>query len=147
MEQKNTFLKIMSTILLFGGIVYLIIAAVALALGEFEKFQSDPKGTLLIIAGILMLIAGIFVIIAGKLGKSACKNPAKAKACVVFGSIMIIPSVIAFIFSIIAINYLAGVGGVSIHAMNYVSAILSLILGIIIPVLYILAAKMVKPAA
>ena len=151
METKNTFLKIMSIIILIAGIAYLVVAAIAfggVALARLIPELSTVTG-ILTIAGILMLIGGIFEIIAGKVGLKASKDPSKSKACVVLGIILMIPSVLAFIFSIIALNFMAGLSaaeGVTV-GVNYGSPIGSLIIGIIIPLLYILAAKKGQSAA
>ena len=149
METKNTFLKIMSIIILIGGIVYLVIAAAAfggVALAKLVPELSSVTG-LLTIAGILMLIGGIFEIIAGRTGLKACKDPSKTKTCVVLGIILMIPSVLAFIFSVVALNFMAGLSAAAGATVNYGSPIGSLIIGIIIPVLYILAAKKGQSAA
>ena len=143
MEQKNTFLKIMSIIILIVGICYLILAIAAIGGAAITKIVPELSSVagLFLGAGVLMLIGGIFEIVAGRTGLKACKDPSKAKTCVVLGIILMVPSILAFIFSIVALNFMAGLAGVSGVSVNYGNSIGSLVMGIAIPVLYILAAK------
>ena len=147
MEPKNVFLKIMSIILLIGGIFYLIIsaAAIALAAGGPALMEAVGAGSsneladlrpFLIVGGILMLIAGLVAVIAGSLGLKACKDPSKSKKCIVLGIIIIIPSLVSLIMNI-----------ASASGFNSVNAVVVVAIGIAIPILYILAAVKNKQAA
>ena len=153
MEHKNIFLKIISIILLIGGIIYLIIAIGALGADALAKLVPEigtelgPKAGVLLIAGVLMLIAGIIEIVAGRTGLKASKDPSKAKACVVLGIIMMIPSVVAFALSIVLLTFLVAQSPTPVHSFYYGPAIGSLIIGVALPLLYIFAAKKAKPVA
>ena len=142
METKNTFLKIMSIIILIGGIAFIVLALALFGLAALSGLAPELATikVLLIVAGILMLIGGIFEIIAGRTGLKASKDPSKSKACVVLGIILMIPSILAFIFVVVSLNILAGLGGLDI-GISYGNAISSLLIGVVVPLLYIVAAK------
>jgi hypothetical protein len=149
MEKRSGFLKVMSVIILIGGIIYLIIAGAGLAAGGLLNAMSDSfsgLGVLSIVAGVLMLIAGIIGVLAGRTGLKACKDVNKTKGCVVLGIIMIIPSVLAFIFTLITLHVMSNMNHTG-DPVNYMSAIVSLLIGVAIPALYIVAAKIRKTAA
>ena len=151
METKNIFLKIISIILLIGGIIYLIIAIGALGADALAKLvpgvgaELGSRAGLLLVAGILMLIAGIIEIAAGRAGLKASKDPSKSKICVVLGIIMMFPSVVAFILSIVLLTFLVAQSPAPVHGFYYGPAIVSLIIGVALPLLYVLAAKKAKP--
>ena len=138
MEQKNTFLKVMSILCIIGGIIGLIVAISALAVGAGGAVILANAGAgaglvanagILMIAGIIALIAAIFELIAGKAGFNALKDPSKANVCVILGIIMIVLSLVSTIMTAVSYGTFGG------------SNVSSVFLGIIFPVLYILAAK------
>ena len=138
---------------MIGGIIYLIIAIGALGADALAKLVPEiaaelgSKAVVLFIAGIFMLIAGIIEIAAARAGLKTCKDPSKVKTCVVLGIIMMIPSVVAFILSIILLTFLVAQSPEPVHGFYYGPAIVSLVVGVALPLLYILAAKKARANA
>ena len=123
MESKNTFLKVMSVLMLIVGIFGTISFFVGLGLG------TSNVGTTIVFVGIILAFVAAFI------GFKALKDSSKVKTCLLLGIIII---VIVLVGNIISYTSMGFGGGTMIG---------SLILSVVIPVLYTIAAAISKPTA
>ncbi len=122
------FLKITGILMIIGGIIGLIAGIVAvIGVGALAALGAS-KG-LLVIAAILALISGIVELLAGLKGNKGSKDPALGAKCLPWGVCVLVLSIIGMILS------KAGGGKVGV---------VSVIVGLIIPILYIVGALMMK---
>ena len=131
METTTTkgtgFLKVTGILMIIGGGISIIMGIIA-ALGVAAlAYISDGtvSSALLYASVVLMLISAVAELVAGIIGVVNCKKPDKAGSCIVWGIIVAVLSVAGTILN--------SVGGGSFSAF-------SLILGLILPVLYIIGA-------
>ena len=131
METTTTkgtgFLKVTGILMIIGGGISIIMGIIA-ALGVAAlAYISDGtvSSALLYASVVLMLISAVAELVAGIIGVVNCKKPDKAGSCIVWGIIVAVLSVAGTILN--------SVGGC------YFSAF-SLILGLVLPVLYIIGA-------
>ena len=85
------------------------------------------------LAVILMLVSSIFELIAGIVGVKNCNKPEKAGTCMVWGIIVIALSVLSDVLTLVG------------NPDNF--SIVSLLTGLVIPVLYLIGAVMNKKAS
>ncbi len=144
------FLKVVGILMIIFGAIAIIMAivsfgavGVASSIGDsfagvegLEEAVSEVRGatTTAYIGVILGLIAGVAELVAGIVGVANCKKPEKANLCLAWGIITAVLAVLGVIFSLIA--------GSSIG-----SAIVSLIFGLVMPVLFIIGAVKNKKEA
>ena len=131
METTTTkgtgFLKVTGILMIIGGGISIIMGIIA-ALGVATlAYISDGtvSSALLYASVVLMLISAVAELVAGIIGVVNCKKPDKAGSCIVWGIIVAVLSVAGTILN--------SVGGGSFSAF-------SLILGLVLPVLYIIGA-------
>ena len=131
METKTTkgtgFLKVTGILMIIGGGISIIMGIIA-ALGVAAlAYISDGtvSSALLYASVVLMLISAVAELVAGIIGVVNCKKPEKAGVCIAWGIIVAVLSVAGTILN--------SVGGGSFSAF-------SLILGLVLPVLYIIGA-------
>ncbi len=132
--KGQKFLKVTSILMIIGG-VFAVIAGIIAVLGisALAALAGSAEGTGLLYAGsILVIVASVFELIAGIKGLGACKAPEKAGACVKWGVIIAILSVVSMIITVAA-------GGSF--------SVTSLILNLILPGLYVYGAIQMKNAA
>lgn len=86
---------------------------------------SEINAGLLYAAGVISLVSAVAELIAGIVGVKNCKKPEKARTCVVWGVIVAVLCVAGSVLTV--------VGGNSFP-------VFSLILGLVLPVLYIVGA-------
>ncbi len=147
MEQKqgSTLLKVVSIIMIIGGIIGAISSLlVAGGAGLMTAVQSNPEAqkaaaeaggnlgvvtALLWIAAIFCVISAVIEIIAGVKGKKNCNNPAAAQSLIIWGVVSAVISVIG--------NVLFATSGVGVQ-------VVSIILGLVLPILYIIGAVQLK---
>ena len=131
-KTKGTgFLKVTGILMIIGGAVSIILSIIA-ALGIAAlAYISDGtvSSTLLYASVILMIVSAVAELVAGIIGVANCKKPDKAVSCIVWGIIVAVLSV--------AGTVLNSVGGGSFSAF-------SLILGLVLPALYIIGAAFNK---
>ena len=128
MEAKGSgFLKVTGILMIIGGAISLIVAIVAIIgiAALVYVAGSEINAGLLYAAGVISLVSAVAELIAGIVGVKNCKKPEKARTCVVWGVIVAVLCV--------AGSVLAVVGGNSFP-------VFSLILGLVLPVLYIVGA-------
>lgn len=134
MENNNNgikMLKVSSILLIIGGAIATILGIVALlGVGAIHAIFGDeiPIGLLYAVAG-LTLASGVLSLVAGIVGVGACKNPEKSGKCIILGVIVVILTVIGQI-----LNMKAG------NQFDFTS----IIIGLILPVVYIVGASQVK---
>ena len=121
------FLKVTGILMIIGGGISIIMGFIA-ALGVAAlAYISDGtvSSALLYASVVLMLISAVAELVAGIIGVVNCKKPEKAGVCIAWGIIVAVLSVAGTILN--------SVGGGSFSAF-------SLILGLVLPVLYIIGA-------
>lgn len=134
MEAKGSgFLKVTGILMIIGGalsIILYIIAIIGIAALVYLS-EGELSSGLLYTAGILGLVSAVAQLIAGIIGVKNCKKPEKAKTCIVWGILVIALTVIGSILNV--------VGGSDF-------SVSSLLIGLVIPVLYIIGAVKNKAA-
>ena len=121
------FLKVTGILMIIGGAISVILGIVA-ALGVAALVlisDGAVSSALLYTSVILMIVSAVAELVAGIIGVANCKKPEKAGSCIVWGIIVAVLSVVGTILN--------SVGGGSFSAF-------SLILGLVLPVLYIIGA-------
>lgn len=148
--MKSTFLKVMSILLLIFGIIGAIGSALAVVtVNAFGSFGiSLPVGSY-----VVAIIQAILMIVAGAYGLGASKDPAKAKTAVIFGIILIALAVISIIMGVVASNAVVAQLQEMMDAVDSSVTVPNIGLswtnftGLIMPVLYFLAAFLFKKKA
>ena len=151
MEEKGSkLLKVVSIIMMIGGIIgavgslitTILIAAGTALLSTPEGQQAlannangqyvGPAMGLLWVGTILLIAGSVFEIIAGVKGKNNWNNPAQAQTLLIFGIICAVLSVAGNVF------FASGGAGVQV---------VTIITGLVLPVLYIIGAVQLKNQA
>ena len=120
-------MKVTGILMIIGGAISVILGIIA-ALGVAALvYISDGtvSSALLYASVIVMIVSAVAELIAGIIGVANCKKPDKAGSCIVWGIIVAVLSVAGTILN--------SVGGGSFSAF-------SLILGLVLPVIYIIGA-------
>lgn len=134
MEAKGAqFLKVTGIIMIIGasiGIIMSILALIGTAAIDAMDLSSISEELnynigLLYASGVLSLVGGAIEMVAGILGVANSKKPEKANTCIVFGVIVILFSLAGSILTV--------VGGESFPVVSF-------LLGLILPVLYLVGA-------
>ena len=135
MESTKTkgagFLKVTGILMIIGGAISIIMGIVAaLGVAALVYISSGTVSSALLYASVtLMIVSAVAELVAGIIGVANCKKPEKAGVCIVWGIIVAVLSVAGTILN--------SVGGGSFSAF-------SLILGLVLPVLYIVGAVINK---
>ena len=131
METTTTkgtgFLKVTGILMIIGGGISIIMGIIA-ALGVAAlAYISDGtvSSALLYASVVLMLISAVAELVAGIIGVVNCKKPEKAGVCIAWGIIVAVLSVAGTILN-------------SINGGSF--GVFSLILGLVLPILYIIGA-------
>ena len=131
-KTKGTgFLKVTGILMIIGGAISVIMGILAAIGVAALAYISDGtvSSALLYTSVVLMIVSAVAELIAGIIGVANCKKPEKAVSCIVWGIIVAVLSVAGTILN--------SVGGGSFSAF-------SLILGLVLPVLYIIGAALSK---
>jgi len=135
METTKTkgsgFLKVTGILMIIGGGISIIMGIIA-ALGVAAiVYISDGavSSTLLYASVALMIVSAVAELVAGIIGVANCKKPEKAGSCIAWGIVVAVLCVAGTILNT--------VGGGSF-------SVLSLVLGLVLPVLYIIGAALNK---
>ncbi len=131
-KTKGTgFLKVTGILMIIGGAVSIILSIIAaLGIAALAYISDGTVSSALLYASvILMIVSAVAELVAGIIGVANCKKPDKAGSCIVWGIIVAVLSV--------AGTVLNSVGGGSF-------SVFSLILGLVLPVLYIIGAAFNK---
>ena len=123
----HKFLKVTGILMIIGGALSAILGIVAVlgvaALAYIASAQTEAG--MLYASTILLLISGVVELIAGIIGVINAEKPQKAKACYVWGALVAILSVSGTILGV--------VGGSDFSVSG-------LVLGLVLPVIYIIGA-------
>lgn len=123
----HKFLKVTGILMIIGGALSTILGIVAVlgvaALAYIASAQTEAG--MLYASTILLLISGVVELIAGIIGVINAEKPQKAKACIVWGALVAILSVAGTILGV--------VGGSDFSVSG-------LVLGLVLPVIYIIGA-------
>lgn len=128
MEAKGkTFLKVTGILMIIGGALSIILSIVAILGIAALALISDGaiSSGLLYFAGILSFVSAVAELIAGIVGVKNANKPENAQKCIVWGAIVAVLCVVGSILTV--------VGGDSFPVS-------SLLLGLVLPVLYIIGA-------
>ena len=127
-KTKGTgFLKVTGILMIIGGAISVIMCIIAVLGVAALAYISDGtvSSALLYTSVILMIVSAVAQLIAGIIGVKNCKKPEKAGTCMVWGVIVAVLCVVGTILN--------SVGGGSF-------SVFSLLLGLVLPVLYIIGA-------
>lgn len=130
--KGSKFLKVTGILMIVFGALALILSIVA-AIGLAALVALDLDTWQYTLAVILMLVSSIFELIAGIVGVKNCNKPEKAGTCMVWGIIVIALSVLSDVLTLVG------------NPDNF--SIVSLLTGLVIPVLYLIGAVMNKKSA
>ena len=134
MEKSNGFLKVTGILMIIGGvftIVFSILAVVGVgALAATLGTEADLG--LLMVSSIIGLISGVVSLIAGITGAKNANKPEKATACIAFGCLTVLLSILGTILNVVGGNQFS---------------VLGLITGLIVPALYLVGAFQNKKRA
>lgn len=123
----HKFLKVTGILMIIGGALSAILGIVAVlgvaALAYIASAQTEAG--MLYASTILLLVSGVVELIAGIIGVINAEKPQKAKACIVWGALVAILSVAGTILGV--------VGGSDFSVSG-------LVLGLVLPVIYIIGA-------
>ncbi len=132
-RKKNTLLFVTGILLIIGGAIGLIGSIIALlgARVVAVMFAGQEGVGLLVFAAVLLLISAIVSLVTGILGVVNAAKPEKANVLIVFG-------ILTALFSVLG-NILTVAGGGSF-------SVFSLIIGLALPVLFLVGAFQNKKA-
>ena len=123
----HKFLKVTGILMIIGGALSAILGIIAVlgvaALAYIASAQTEAG--MLYASTILLLISGVVELIAGIIGVINAEKPQKAKVCIVWGALVAILSVAGTILGV--------VGGSDFSVSG-------LVLGLVLPVIYIIGA-------
>lgn len=128
--QGKGFLKVCGILMIIGGAIGLISSIILAATAGVTAVALAYVGIsagVIVAAAIIGVIGSALELVAGILGVKNCDKPEKAMSCVVMG---IVVAALTIVSNII-----------------YFSGILSLLLGLVLPVLYLIGAFLNKKAA
>ena len=130
--KSNKFLKVTGILMIISGglgiifgLIAVLGAGVVAAVANEIGLGQEINLSILIFASVLSLISGIVSLIAGILGVKNAAKPEKATVCIVFGILTAVLSVLG--------NVLTVVAGSNFSPVN-------LVLGLVVPVLYLIGA-------
>lgn len=136
-NQGSKMLKVTGILMIIGGALALVIAIIAvIGIAAAASLAAGALGggiiALAVIASILALLGGGIELVAGILGVKNWNQPTKAQSCIVFGAIIIALSVLSNILNL---------------ASGSEFNLFSLLLGLVLPVLYLIGAVQLKNMA
>lgn len=136
-NQGSKMLKVTGILMIIGGALALVIALIAvIGIAAAASLAAGALGggiiALAVIASILSLLGGGIELAAGILGVKNWNQPAKAQSCIVLGAIIIALSVLSNILNL---------------ASGSEFNLFTLLLGLVLPVLYLIGAVQLKNMA
>ena len=141
MEAKGgTLLKVMGIIMIVGGALNIILSIVLIAAVAALIAMGAPGG--IIVGIIITILGGIAELIAGIICTKNARNAEKATKCMVWCIIVIALQLIGVIITAIGAGAMAKSVGATLN--NGGSTVVSIILGMVVPVIAIIAAVMNK---
>lgn len=143
MEKSCKLLKVVSILMIIFGSIALLVSLLAVAgagviaagaAGVATDAAAAAAG-LIMAAAVIMLVASVIQFVAGIVGVKNHNKPEKATICIVFGILVLIVYIVSTVISIVS----GDPGALSI--------VISIISGLIMPVLYLLGAFKLKSLA
>ena len=136
MDQNNAkgrnFLKVTGILMIIGGAIGLILSIIALlGVGALDYLSGGAVAGLLYASGIVALLGSVLEFVAGIVGVANSKKSHKATTCLVWGIIVAAMTVLSTILALAGGN-------------SFGNQIASLLIGLVLPVLYIIGAVMNK---
>ncbi len=139
--QGSTFLKVMGILMIIFGAIALVMGIIALAGVGVILAYAGVEGTLFAglftFASVLVLLGAAMELIAGILGVKNWNRPERAGVCVGWGVAILVLCILSNLSTIISSANIPGA------AVNY----FSVLLGLVMPVLYLVAAVQCKNMA
>lgn len=131
--KGRKFLKTTSILMIIGGVIGVITGIIAiLGISALAALSSSRDGTgMFYVSSIIVIAASVIQFIAGIKGIGACSAPRKAADCIKWGIVIAVLSLVSMILGLVA-------GGEF--------SIVSLILNLILPGLYVYGALQMKDA-
>ena len=126
--KGSNFLKVTGILMIIGGALSIILSIIAV-LGVAALALLGASSGLLYVSAILAILSAVVQLIAGIKGAKNAKDPVKGSKCLAWGIVVIALSVVGQILSV------AGGGGFDV---------VSLLVGLVVPVLYIIGAIQLK---
>lgn len=125
--KGSGFLKVTGILMIIGGGISIILGIIAaLGVAALAYISDGEISSAMLYASVaLMIVSAVTQLIAGIIGVKNCKKPEKAGTCMVWGVIVAVLCVVGTILN--------SVGGGSF-------SVFSLLLGFVLPVLYIIGA-------
>ncbi len=131
--KGQKFLKVTSIIMIVLGVLGVITGIFGfLGVGALSMAGLIENATLLYVSFAIVIVASIIELIAGIKGVGACNAPEKAGACVKFGIIIAVLSIVSAVLGVVAGNEFNA------------STIVSLLLNLLLPGLYAYGATQMK---
>ena len=132
--KGSGFLKVTGILMFIFGSIAIVVGIVAIAGIAALAYISDGElsSGLLYTAGIFTLVSAVAEFVTGIIGVKNCKRPEKAGVCIGWGVVVIIMDIIGSILTV--------VGGSSFPVFSF-------LLGLVIPVLFIIGAVKNKSVA
>ena len=124
MAKGSGFLKVTGILMIIFGAIALLISLIAMV-GISALSAVGVNSTLLWVAGIFSVASATFEMVAGIIGVKNCKNPAKANTCMAWGIVVAGMCLLGQILNV--------AGGSDFN-------VVSLLIGLVLPVLYIIGA-------
>lgn len=129
------FLKVVGILLIVFGAIGIILSVITLIGGGVAAAYLDADiGAMVIVTGIISLLGALLNLVSGIFGVKFCAAIDKAKLLMIFAIAMGAVQVIAFIFNLLL-------------AQAIVTGIISLIIGLVLPALFLIGALKNKQAA
>lgn len=130
--KSNKFLKVTGILMIIGGAIGIILGFITvLGVGAVALLIETSAGGLMF-AAIMVLLSGVLQLIAGISGVKNSAKPEKARVCITLGIIVAVLTI---------------VGNVTTVAFGGSFSVSSLVIGLVIPVLYLIGAFQSKKAA
>ena len=125
--KGSGFLKVTGILMIIGGGISIIVSIIAaLGVAALAYISDGEASSAMLYASVaLMIVSAVAQLVAGIIGVVNCKKPEKAGSCIVWGIIVAVLCVAGTILN--------AVGGGSF-------SVFSLMLGLVLPVLYIIGA-------
>ncbi len=125
----HKFLKVTGILMIIGGALAIVFGVIALAGMAALAYMASAQGEMgmIYLSLGLAVLGGIVELIAGIIGVKNSQKPEKAKACIVWGVLVAVLSLTSTVLGVVS-------GGEFSPS--------SLVLGLVLPVLYIIGAVM-----
>lgn len=134
-QPKSTFLKVMGILLIIFGAIAILVDLVALSGVSTLSYWLGGGLGLIVVMMIVALVEAVVELVSGIVGISSSKDPNKAGRCVVLGALMIILCIVVMI-----IQAASGLTELYSYLGMGSTTVISFISGLIMPVLYLVAA-------